>query len=165
MEGRFSHVITILRYLNEERVKYIVFGGVASILYGVPRPTYDLDIVIDFSEENVRAFSKVLKRLGLRPLVPINPEDLSTEKRKKWVKEKNAKVINFRDEKGIVRLDVSLIHDYNELMRDSNVFRLEEAEIDIPVVSKEKLLKMKREAGRAKDLRDIEYLTGGEREL
>lgn len=159
----FPHIVVVLRYLNEEKVKYIVFGGVASILYGVPRATYDLDIVLDFSKDNVSAFCRVLKKLNLRPNVPINPEDLSVEEvRKKWVEEKGAKVINFRDPEGKIRLDVSLMYSYDELIKDINVFKLEEVEIEVPVVSKEKLIEMKRKAGRSQDVRDIEYLEKGE---
>jgi len=33
-------------FQNHE-VKYLVIGGIASILYGVPRATFDLDILIE----------------------------------------------------------------------------------------------------------------------
>ena len=33
--------------LHRHRVKYITIGGIAAILHGVPRATFDLDIVIE----------------------------------------------------------------------------------------------------------------------
>jgi hypothetical protein len=38
--------------LNRHRVKYLTIGGIAAILYGVPRATFDLDIPIEATEEN-----------------------------------------------------------------------------------------------------------------
>ena len=38
--------------LQENNVKYLVMGGIASVLYGVPRATFDLDILIESSDEN-----------------------------------------------------------------------------------------------------------------
>ena len=32
---------------QKHQVKYLVIGGVAAVLYGVPRATFDLDILID----------------------------------------------------------------------------------------------------------------------
>jgi hypothetical protein len=41
---------SIIRRLSEEKVQFVVVGGVAAIIYGVPRVTFDLDVVIDFSK-------------------------------------------------------------------------------------------------------------------
>jgi hypothetical protein len=32
---------------QEHNVKYLVIGGIASVLHGVPRATFDLDILIE----------------------------------------------------------------------------------------------------------------------
>ena len=37
----------VFRSFQEHDVKYVVIGGIASILYGVPRATFDLDILIE----------------------------------------------------------------------------------------------------------------------
>ncbi len=37
---------------QQHEVRYLVVGGIASALYGVPRTTFDLDILIEASEEN-----------------------------------------------------------------------------------------------------------------
>lgn len=33
--------------LQKHKVKYVVIGGIASVLHGVPRATFDLDILIE----------------------------------------------------------------------------------------------------------------------
>jgi len=34
--------------------RYVVLGGIAAVLYGVPRATFDLDILIEASPDNAR---------------------------------------------------------------------------------------------------------------
>lgn len=42
--------------LQKHNVKYLVIGGIAAILYGVPRATFDLDILIEATPENVQNY-------------------------------------------------------------------------------------------------------------
>jgi hypothetical protein len=35
-------------------VRYLVIGGIAAVLHGVPRATFDLDILIEATEENAQ---------------------------------------------------------------------------------------------------------------
>ncbi len=145
----------IIRRLSEEKVKYIVIGGVAAIIHGVPRATFDLDIVIDFSRQNVKKFNKILDEFNLLPLVPILPIDLADEKkRREWVRRKNAKVINFRDPKNIYSVDVVLIYDYKKLKKTEIVVE----EVRFNVIDKDTLIELKRKAGRDIDIRDIRNL-------
>jgi hypothetical protein len=46
--------LIFLRPLNELRLRYIVSGSVASILYGEPRFTNDLDLVVFLRHEDIR---------------------------------------------------------------------------------------------------------------
>ena len=39
----------VFRSFQEHEVKYLVIGGIASVLHGVPRTTFDLDILIEAS--------------------------------------------------------------------------------------------------------------------
>ena len=42
----------LLRALQASNVRYVVVGGTAVILHGVPRTTADLDVVVDLAAEN-----------------------------------------------------------------------------------------------------------------
>jgi hypothetical protein len=40
--------------LLKHKVKYVTIGGIAAILHGVPRATFDLDILIEATPENAQ---------------------------------------------------------------------------------------------------------------
>jgi hypothetical protein len=40
--------------LHDRNVKYLVIGGIATVLHGVQRATFDLDILIEPTLENAR---------------------------------------------------------------------------------------------------------------
>jgi len=46
-------------------VKYVVIGGIAAILHGVPRATFDLDILIEATPENAQRLLDALREAGL----------------------------------------------------------------------------------------------------
>ena len=62
MLNRFQDVFKSLR---SHDVKYLVIGGIAAILHGVPRVTLDLDILIEASDENAEALLLALEEAGL----------------------------------------------------------------------------------------------------
>lgn len=51
--GARSNPARLLETLNRHRVRYIVVGGVAAVIEGVPVSTFDLDIVYDRKPDNV----------------------------------------------------------------------------------------------------------------
>lgn len=54
----------VLKSLNSHRVKYVVIGGIAAIVQGVPRTTLDLDIFIDATEPNAARLLAALVDAG-----------------------------------------------------------------------------------------------------
>ena len=44
----------VFRSLNSHDVRYVVIGGIAAVLHGVPRATFDLDLLIDATPETAR---------------------------------------------------------------------------------------------------------------
>lgn len=46
-------------------VRYVVIGGIAAVLHGVPRATFDLDILIEASPANVQKLLNALLEVGL----------------------------------------------------------------------------------------------------
>jgi hypothetical protein len=53
----------LLQALAEAEVRYCIVGGVAVNLHGVPRMTYDLDLVVVPEAEQLRATEAVLTKL------------------------------------------------------------------------------------------------------
>ena len=44
---------SVFASFQKNDVKYLVIGGIAAVLYGVPRATFDLDVLIEPTKDNV----------------------------------------------------------------------------------------------------------------
>ena len=56
----FSRFLEIIDALEKEKVDYVLIGGFAMVLYGMPRATQDIDIFIKHREENIERLQKAL---------------------------------------------------------------------------------------------------------
>ena len=155
-----NHIENILFTLNEAQVDFIICGGLAAVLYGVERMTVDVDISIEFEKDNIERFLSAVKKLGMEPRAPVSSEILFDEKeRKKLAKEKNAIAFTFIDQENPYKqIDVFLMdeYDFSDLIKNSGVQKIEGR--DFHVISREKLIELKKKAGRDKDLLDIKEL-------
>ena len=159
--GKRIYYEDILRKLYENKVNYILVGGIAVSLYKVPpRFTMDVDLIIDFDPDNVLKFLSVLAGLGYKPKVPVDPKDFADQnKRKKWVEEKNMKVFAFyHAERNYELVDVFVEHpiNYKEMEAEKKTIRVKGIEISIP--SKKHLIALKKISGREDDIIDIKNL-------
>lgn len=81
--------LELFRTLQEERVDYVVVGGLAINLHGVERATMDVDLVLAMDDANLRRFLGAATRLKLKPTLPMPIEALCDAKQlDAWVKEK-----------------------------------------------------------------------------
>ncbi len=157
-----SFLKNIIIALAENKVNFIIFGGVAIVLHGVERMTLDLDISISHEEENIKKFLKVMKQFHLTPRAPI-PEDtlLSTELLNYIIKEKNAIAFTFIDKENPYKQVDVLIHP--DLAYEKWIHKSEHIELfgyDICILSAKAIieLKQKLKKPRDKDLMDIKEL-------
>ena len=58
-----KEIVRVCKALNSEGVKYIVVGGCAVILHGYRRTTYDIDLLVDPSSENIRRVKEVFREV------------------------------------------------------------------------------------------------------
>lgn len=56
MSMDLKHLLTFLRIIEAIPLNYMVSGSIASILYGKPRLTQDMDIVVVFSADKIDRF-------------------------------------------------------------------------------------------------------------
>jgi hypothetical protein len=150
----------VLQVLERRRVRYVVVGGVATVLHGHLRFTADLDLVIDLAEPQVRAAIDALLEAGLRPRLPVDPYGLAdADVRQTWVRERGMVAFSLYDP-ARPTLSVDLLVEaepaFAELERQ--VVRLPLATLDVPVASIDDLIAMKRRAGRPMDLIDVAEL-------
>ncbi len=71
-----NHLEKVFASFDSHDVRYVVIGGVAAILYGVPRATFDLDILIDPTAENARRLLSALAEAGLGTADLTSPEEV-----------------------------------------------------------------------------------------
>jgi len=135
--------------MNQSKVRYLVVGGFAVVIYGVQRTTGDMDIWVDNSEENILALKSALVAID------YSPEDVDAA---------------LRAYKAIGKLTIYLDERFPiEMMpKNSSFITFDEAysrkmEVDfagIPlfVVDMDTLIELKIRAGREKDLWDVKHL-------
>jgi len=60
MADQFKYFIRILKGLDEQKVDYILIGGVAVIFHGMERLTRDMDILVERDPNNIEHLRKAL---------------------------------------------------------------------------------------------------------
>ncbi len=147
----------ILVKLADAKVKFVVAGGVASLLHGVERLTLDIDMALEMSKENLNRFFIVVRDLNFQPRISVPLEFLLDPLQiKDAVENKNALVFTISDPKQpIKQIDVFLTEEnsYSELIHGADYVDIWGRRINIASISK--LIEMKRKASRPKDLSDI----------
>jgi len=150
----------ILEGLYKSKVRYLIAGGLSVNLYGVPRMTQDIDIVIAMDRENVLKITSLLKELGYVPRLPVSPDDLANpDKVKDWIENKNLKAFSFYHKNENYKvIDIVLVHPLNFEKSFKNRTVKRAKDIDIYLASIDDVVKMKEFSGRSQDLSDIEML-------
>lgn len=151
---------TIFKEFNGLGIDYLVVGGLAVNFHGVPRMTYDIDLMILLQSNNILKLVSQLTRWGYKPKIPIEPGDLADEKKRNfWVQDKGMRALNFYSETlAIGEIDIVFESPipYNEL-KDRSV-KIELQGEQVPLISIRDLIELKIKAGRKQDLTDAEHL-------
>ena len=66
----------VFRSFEDHEVRYVVIGGIAAVLHGVPRATFDLDILIEATPDNAARLLEALSASGFGTAALTTPEDL-----------------------------------------------------------------------------------------
>jgi predicted nucleotidyltransferase len=57
----------LIKFLSEQKIKYIILGGIAVSIYGEPRFTSDIDVNIIFDKKKINEFLEGAKKYGFYP--------------------------------------------------------------------------------------------------
>ena len=146
--------------LNRAGVRYVVVGGLATVLHGFARLTADIDIVVDLSPPEAVKAIEALVRLGLRPRAPVDPLQFADPLvRRRWIDEKQMQVFALVDPSNPMRsvdLFVETPIPFDDLWARGELISLTGTEIRLAAIPD--LIAMKRLAGRPQDVMDIEAL-------
>lgn len=135
----------VFRSFQEHEVKYVVIDGIAAMLHGVPRATFDLDILIEASPDNARGLLDALLDAGLGCASLTNVEKLLENE-----------VTVFKDK---VRIDVQTSTPglkFKDAWERRTTMNYQDQ--DFFVISKQDLIASKRASSREVDLEDIRLI-------
>jgi hypothetical protein len=151
----------IFAALNRAKVKYLVVGGIAVVMYGIRRTTGDVDLCVHLTVDNLERLADALKRIGLVPRVPAPITGLADAKtRRLWTKQRGMKVYSFIEPYGSLPRNVDVMvspaKNFNALYQRRALVTLRG--VSVPLVPVDELARMKRKAGRPQDLQDVRDL-------
>lgn len=130
--------------LNEKGVDYMVVGGQALLLYGEPRLTKDIDIILGVRVGELQKVIEITKQLDLKP-IPDKIEEFV----------KKTMVLPVIDPKSGLRVD--FIFSWTPYEREAlkRVNRVKIDDVLVKYASVEDLIIQKIVAGRPRDLEDV----------
>jgi len=135
----------VFESFQQHNVKYVVIVGIAAVLYGVPRATFDLDILIEATPKNVQRLIDALIDAGMGTATLTNVDEILANE-----------ITIFKDR---VRIDVQISTPGLEFEAAwEKKQSMEYQGQTFYVVSLDDLIKSKRAAGRDVDLEDVRLL-------
>jgi hypothetical protein len=138
----------VFESFERREVRYLVIGGIAAVLHGVPRATFDLDILIDATPDNADRLLAALLDAGLGTAALTSAGEVLANE-----------ITIFRDR---VRIDVQT--STPGLTFEAAWARRKTVEFErhrFHIVSREDLIASKRASGRPVDLEDVRALEAG----
>lgn len=144
----------LLRLLTDNEVEFIIVGGAAATVHGSARLTFDLDIVYKRGKENIARLVNAIRPIDpyLRGAPPGLPFD--------WSSETIEKGLNFTLTTSLGALDL-----LGEIVGGGSYEQLVETTIPVEIggvkclcLDLERLIQVKRAAGRPKDLEVVAEL-------
>jgi len=144
----------LLRLLTENEVEFIIVGGAAATAHGSARLTVDLDVVYKRSSENIARIVNALR--PIKPYLRGAPPGLPFD----WSVETIAKGLNYTLITTLGALDLlgEIVGGggYEQLFPET--IEVEIAGVNCLCLNLERLIKVKRAAGRPKDLETVAEL-------
>ncbi len=140
-----NQLLDVFSSFQKYQVKYLVIGGIASVLYGVPRATFDLNVLIEATPDNAKRLLDALEEAHLGTASLTSPKELLAHE-----------ITVFNDQ---VRIDVQTFTPgikFENAWENRNTIEYQGR--NFFVVSKEDLIASKRAAGREKNLEDVRLL-------
>lgn len=145
---------SVIRLLGRHEVRYVLIGGLAAITHGAPLVTQDVDLCHDRTPANLERLADALREVhadlrGAEPGLPVRLDAKTLA---------NGDAFTFTTDVGW--LDVLAtpagVGGYDDLARTADAFELFGHRVLVASVND--LIRMKRAAGRPKDLLALEEL-------
>ena len=150
----------LLKALYDCNIRYLLIGGLAINLHGIPRTTVDIDILLDLTEDNLKKFIQCMKNLGLKLKQPVDEDSILQETYRATLRmEKNVIVLTYENTQNPLEIIDFLIENpinFQHAYIRKEVLTANHYKINLAAI--EDLITLKRASGRELDLADIENL-------
>ena len=152
--------LDLFRCLHAHNVRYLLAGGLAMNLHGVPRMTMDVDLLLAFDDANIDGFLSCARELALRPQAPVPLESLKDpDQRRSWIEEKHLIAFGLANgQPGVPTVDILLKHELNFAAALERALVQTVEGVPINIASVEDMIALKKDTGRRQDHHDIEHL-------
>ncbi len=147
----------LFRELERFQVKYLLIGGLAVNLHGIPRMTMDVDLWVDLIDDNLQNFFKAAASLHLKPILPVQLSELAMPAhRQSWIDARHMIAFSLSSDKAtsptvdlllVSPLEFSGAYQHREIRTLSGV--------SVSLIAIEDLLRLKEAAARAQDAADM----------
>ena len=137
--------LKLYKSLNKNKVRYLIIGGIACIIYGVPRTTLDIDIFVEPSLKNAERLLRALKEIGFGTVHMTTPQKITKNE------------INVFED--YLRLDVITKPKglaFDKAWKNRNVKMINGIKVNIASIKD--IVKSKKASGRRLDKEDIKVL-------
>jgi hypothetical protein len=148
----------VLQSLSSRGARFAVAGGFACLAHGVVRVTLDLDLLVEVSDDNLARLWETLSDLGFITQQPVSKADVvSAERLARLAREKHMQALSWvHGTHPFVIVDLLVGEGFQwstALVEEIHLFGM-----PVPVLRREELIRLKRAAGREKDLVDVREL-------
>lgn len=153
--------LDLFRALDEHKVRYLLVGGLAMNLHGVPRMTMDVDLVLAMDDDNLDRFIACAETIGLSPVAPVPLQSLKdADQRQAWVVQKQliAFALQNRQARIPVMVDVLIAPPIDIEAAFSRAIIRSVGDMPLTIAAIEDMIHLKTGTGRAQDESDIEHL-------
>jgi predicted nucleotidyltransferase len=137
----------IARYLDENKIPYMIIGGQAVLLYGTPRLTRDIDITLGIDTDQYPVIDRLCRDLGFRVLSD-DPERFAVQ----------TKVLPAEDLPSKIRVDFIFSFTPYEGQAIERANKVMMKGYPVSFASREDVVIHKMFAGRAVDLEDVRHI-------
>jgi hypothetical protein len=148
----------VIQALSRRGARFAVAGGFACLAHGVVRVTLDLDLVIEMSDANLTVLWDALGELGFSTQQPVVRHDVvSAARLARLAEAKGMQALSWvHGRQPYLIVDLLLGDAFHGSLERSHEIEL--FGILVPVIDREELIRLKRSAGRDKDLVDVREL-------
>lgn len=152
--------LDLFRALQLHRVDYLLVGGLAMNLHGVPRMTMDVDLVLAMDDANLDRFIACAQSIGLQPVAPVKLHSLKDPaERRSWVESKHMIAFALRAPVGYApTVNILIAPPIDIAQAIARSVQKQVGDVPLRLASIEDMIALKTAAGRRQDHDDIAHL-------